>query len=82
MQWHSSLNSTLGAFGLVLEVCEMTFSEAKYLATIVGTIVVFATLVKGVIEYTAQGAQKRAEQFLEKSLGSPLHISITNTRNK
>lgn len=43
----------------------MTLSEGKDLATIVLAIIGIATLVKGVIEYTAQGAQKRAEQFLE-----------------
>ena len=41
----------------------MTLNDAKDLATIVGVAVALFTLIKGVLEFTAQGAQKRAEQF-------------------
>lgn len=43
----------------------MTVSDAKDLATIVGVIIALATLVKGVIEYTHQGAQRRAEKYFD-----------------
>lgn len=43
----------------------MSLSDWKDLATIVGAVVAFVTLLKGVIEYTKQGAQKRAEHFIE-----------------
>jgi hypothetical protein len=38
----------------------MTLEQA---ATLIGTAIALATLLKGVFEYSAQGAQKRAEQF-------------------
>jgi hypothetical protein len=41
----------------------MTLAEAKDVATIVGVAVALATLLKGVWEYTQQGAQKRADHF-------------------
>src|SRR5688572_11619154 len=41
----------------------MTLSEWTDLATIGGTVVALCVLAKGVLEYAAQGAQKRAEQF-------------------
>jgi len=46
----------------------MTIADAKDLATIVVAIVAIASLIKAVMEYVAQGAQKRAELFfsLEK----------------
>ncbi|HEV3458257.1 MAG TPA: hypothetical protein VHG32_16985 [Thermoanaerobaculia bacterium] len=42
-----------------------TLSNAKDLAAIGGALVALAALVRGVIEYSHQGAQKRAEHFLE-----------------
>jgi hypothetical protein len=42
----------------------MTLEEYKVLAAIVGAVVALITLVKGTIEYSHQGAQKRAEHFL------------------
>jgi hypothetical protein len=41
------------------------FAEIKDLATIVGVIIALFAFIKGVLEYAKQGAQKRAEQFLE-----------------
>lgn len=41
----------------------MTLEQAKDLAAIVGAVIALVTLVKGVVEYVHQGAQKRAEQF-------------------
>lgn len=43
----------------------MTLDEAKDLGTILGAVIALAALVKGVVEYGHQGAQKRAEHFLE-----------------
>ena len=43
----------------------MTLSEWKDLAAVVGAVIALITLVKAVIEYAHQGAQKRAEYFLE-----------------
>ncbi|MFA7257061.1 MAG: hypothetical protein WC047_05755 [Kiritimatiellales bacterium] len=42
----------------------MTLAQAKDIAAIIGAIVGLAALLKGVIEYSCQGAQKRAEHFL------------------
>jgi hypothetical protein len=41
----------------------VTLTDWKDIATVVGTLVALGVLIKGVLEYTAQGAQKRAEQF-------------------
>jgi hypothetical protein len=41
----------------------MSLSDAKDLATILGVVIALVTLIKGLIEYTHQGAQKRAERF-------------------
>jgi len=41
----------------------MTLSDAKDLATILGVAIALVTVIKGVFEFTQQGAQKRAEQF-------------------
>src|ERR1043166_6047674 len=43
----------------------MTSEDWKTLAAIVGAAIALATLIKGVIEYTEQGAQKRVDRFLE-----------------
>ena len=43
----------------------MKLAEYKDAATAVGVLVALLTLVKGVYEYAKQGAQKRAEQFVE-----------------
>ncbi len=42
----------------------MTLADAKNLATVIGTFIALATLVKGVLEYSRQGAQKRADSFI------------------
>jgi len=44
---------------------QITLTNAKDLATVVAAVIALATLVKGVIEYAHQGAQKRAEQFID-----------------
>ena len=52
----------------------------KDMATIVGALVALATLTKGVIEYVRQGAQKRAELFMQmqkRFVESPTLDSIT-----
>jgi alpha-D-ribose 1-methylphosphonate 5-triphosphate diphosphatase PhnM len=36
----------------------------KSIAVVAGAVVALVTLIKGVIEYTHQGAQKRAEHFI------------------
>jgi len=41
----------------------MTLEQAKDVAAITGTVIALVALGKGVMEYAAQGAQKRAEQF-------------------
>ncbi|MDX2229127.1 MAG: hypothetical protein NW220_05800 [Leptolyngbyaceae cyanobacterium bins.349] len=41
----------------------MTLDDARNLAIILGTVVAAATLVKGLIEYMRQNAQKRAEHY-------------------
>jgi hypothetical protein len=41
----------------------VTLEQAKDVAAILGAAIALAALVKGVYEYGAQGAQKRAEQF-------------------
>ena len=43
----------------------MTQALIKDMAVIVGAVVGLVALIKGVIEYMHQGAQKRAEHFLE-----------------
>jgi hypothetical protein len=43
----------------------MTLSDYKDIATVVGVVLALFTLIKGVYEYVKQGAQKRAEQFVE-----------------
>ena len=42
----------------------LTLSDWKDMAGVVGVALAFATLLKGVVEYVRQGAQKRAELFL------------------
>jgi hypothetical protein len=42
----------------------MTLDDARNLAIIFGTVVAAATLVKGLIEYMRQNAQKRAEHYI------------------
>lgn len=41
----------------------LSLTDAKDLATIIGVVVALVTLIKGVVEYAHQGAQKRAERF-------------------
>jgi hypothetical protein len=41
----------------------MTINDWKDISTIGATLVALGVLAKGVMEYAAQGAQKRAEQF-------------------
>jgi hypothetical protein len=41
----------------------LTLSDWKDVATIIGAAIALGTLMKTLIEYTKQGAQKRAEQF-------------------
>jgi len=43
----------------------MTLDDAKTVATIGGTAVALAALIKAVFEYTRQNKQKRAEQYIE-----------------
>jgi hypothetical protein len=43
----------------------MSLSDYKDIATIAGVVIALAALIKGVFEYVKQGAQKRAEQFVE-----------------
>jgi hypothetical protein len=43
----------------------MSLSDYKDIATIAGVVIALVTLAKGVYEYVRQGAQKRAEQFIE-----------------
>lgn len=43
----------------------MTLSDYKDIATIIGVLVALFTFIKGIYEYAKQGAQKRAEQFIE-----------------
>src|SRR5690349_283738 len=43
----------------------LTLSDWKDIATIVGVIVALFALVKGVYEYIKQGSQKRAEHFFK-----------------
>ena len=43
----------------------MTLTQAKELAEIAGVVIALVTLVKGVVEYIKQGAQKRTELFLK-----------------
>ena len=43
----------------------MILSDYKDIATIAGVVIALAALIKGVYEYVKQGAQKRAEQFVE-----------------
>ena len=43
----------------------MSLSDYKDVATIAGVVIALVTLAKGVYEYVRQGAQKRAEQFIE-----------------
>jgi hypothetical protein len=43
----------------------MSLAEVTSLATVIGVAIALATLIKGVLEYSAQGAQKRAEHFRE-----------------
>ena len=43
----------------------MSLEEAKFLVTLAGFILALVTLLKGILEYSRQGAQKRAEHFLE-----------------
>ncbi len=42
----------------------MSLTDAKDLATVLGLVVALITLIKGVFEFTEQGAQTRAEQFV------------------
>ena len=42
----------------------MTLADAKDWSTIIGAVIALGALVKGVFEYTLQGAQRRAEQFV------------------
>jgi hypothetical protein len=42
----------------------MKLEDAKNLATILGVIIALVTLIKGVMEYSQQGAQKRADSFI------------------
>jgi hypothetical protein len=42
----------------------MTFDDARNVATIAGVAIAAFALLKGVIEYRQQGAQKRAEHFI------------------
>ena len=44
---------------------DMSLSDYKDIATIAGVVIALFTLAKGVYEYVRQGAQKRAEQFIE-----------------
>jgi len=41
----------------------MTLDDWKDVSTIAGTVIALVVLLKGMFEYSAQGAQKRAEQF-------------------
>ncbi|HEX8149678.1 MAG TPA: hypothetical protein VF591_21040 [Pyrinomonadaceae bacterium] len=43
----------------------MTLSDYKDIATIAGVLIALAALIKGLYEYVKQGAQRRAEQFVE-----------------
>jgi hypothetical protein len=43
----------------------MSLSDYKDIATVAGVVIALAALIKGVYEYVKQGAQKRAEQFVE-----------------
>jgi hypothetical protein len=43
----------------------MTLAEAKDLGAVLGAVLALAALVTGVVEYGHQGAQRRAEHFLE-----------------
>ena len=38
--------------------------DAKDIATVIGAIIALATLVKGVLEYSRQGAQNRVGSFI------------------
>ena len=42
----------------------MTLSDIKDVATILGVVIALVALIKGLVEYIKQGAQKRAEHFL------------------
>jgi hypothetical protein len=42
----------------------MALSDIKDVATIVGAVIALLALIKGLVEYIKQGAQKRAEHFL------------------
>jgi len=42
----------------------MTLENAKDITTIIGVLIAAIALIKGVLEYVRQGAQKRAEYFL------------------
>lgn len=42
----------------------MALSWLKDIATILGALVALVALIKGILEYVKQGAQKRAEHFL------------------
>jgi hypothetical protein len=42
----------------------MELADAKDWATIIGAVIALGALAKGVFEYSLQGAQKRAEQFV------------------
>src|SRR5258708_5691044 len=43
----------------------MLLTDAKDLATIVVGVIALITLAKGVVEYIRQGAQKRAEMYID-----------------
>jgi hypothetical protein len=43
----------------------MSLSDYKDIATIAGVVIALFALAKGVYEYVRQGAQRRAEQFIE-----------------
>jgi hypothetical protein len=43
---------------------QITLSQWKEIATVAGVLLALGTLIKGVIEYAHQGAQKRAEHFV------------------
>jgi hypothetical protein len=42
----------------------MTLEDTKNLATVIGSAIALATLIKDVFEYSKQVAQKRADSFL------------------
>ena len=43
---------------------QLTLSEWKNVSEIAGAVIALGALIQGLIEYTHQGAQKRAEHFL------------------